>query len=107
MSGRPRGEELHEEGEITRSPSRAIDDRFSGILSSIDELSRQVERASQDAETEKEQDLTVRLQDHLSAMQKITREFLERLKCLDTEIVVDNMKHVLKTEEDVYNYFVR
>ena len=108
MSGRPRGKELHhEEGEITRSPSRANGDNFAGILSSIDELSRQVERASQDAETEKEQDLTVRLQDHLSAMQKITREFLERLKHSDTEIVVDNMKHVLKTEEDVYNYFVR
>ena len=107
MSGRPRGKELHEEGEISRSLSRANDDRFSGILSSIDELSRQIERASQDAETEKEQDLTVRLQDHLSAMQKITREFLERLKHSDTEIVVGNMKHVLKTEEDVYNYFVR
>ena len=108
MSGRPREEELHhEEGDISRSPLRANDDRFSGILSSIDELSRQVERASQDAETEKEQDLIVGLQDHLSAMQKITNEFLERLKYSDTEIVVDNVKHVLKTEEDVYNYFVR
>ena len=107
MSGRPRGENLHEEGEISRSPSRVNDDRFAGILSSIDELSRQVERASQDTETEKEQDLIAGLQHHLSSMQKITTEFLERLKHSDTEIIVGNMKHVLKTEEDVYNYFVR
>ena len=107
MSRRPRGEELHEEGEVSRSPSRANDVRFSGIISSIDELSRQVERARQEVETKKEQDLIAGLQDHLSAMQKITTEFLERLQCSDTEIIVGNMKHVLKTEEDVYNYFVR
>ena len=107
MSGRPRGKELHEEGEISRSPSRANDDRFAGILSSIDEMSRQVERASQDAKTGKERDLIESLQVHLSSMQEITKEFLERLKCSDTEIIVANMKHVLKTEEDVYNYFVR
>ena len=107
MSGRHGGKELHEEGEISRSPSRANDDRFAGILSSIDEMSRQVERASQDAKTEKERDLIESLQVHLSSMQEITKEFLERLKCSDTEIIVANMKHVLKTEEDVYNYFVR
>ena len=107
MSGRPQGEKLHEEGEISRSPSRTNDDRFAGILSSIDEMSRQVERASQDAKTEKERDMIESLQVHLSSMQEITKEFLERLKCSDTEIIVANMKHVLKTEEDVYNYFVR
>ena len=55
--------------------------------------------------------MTERLQGHLGTMQNVTEEFLEKLKRshVDAKLVVfvENIKHVLKTEEDAYNYFVR
>merc|ERR1711953_292398 len=51
------------------------------------------------------------LQDHLKNMQSVTEEFRDKLRQSQGDsklkVVVENVKHVLKTEEDVYNYFVR
>ena len=107
--------ELHEEGELSRSPSTSSYNDFVDTVGSIEvvmnDLARKVEIARREAKTREEHELTERLQGHLSTMQNVTEEFLEKLKRSQVdsklEIFVENVKHVLKTEEDAYNYFVR
>ena len=107
--------DLHEEGEVSRSPSTSSYNDFVATVSSIevvmDDLARNVERARREAKTREEGELTERLHSHLSSMQNVTEEFLEKLKRPQVdaklEVFVKNIKHVLKTEEDAYNYFVR
>ena len=109
-----RSRDLHEEGELSRSPSTSYDD-FADTVGSVevvmDHLTMKVEKARGEANSRDEQELIERLQGHLSTMQDVTGEFLEKRKLshLDSklEVFVENIKHVLKTEEDVYNYFVR
>ena len=106
---------MHEEGEVSRSPSTSSYNDFVATVSSIevvmDELARNVERARREAKTREEGELTERLHSHLCTMQNVTEEFLEKLKRPQVdaklEVFVKNIKHVLKTEEDAYNYFVR
>ena len=107
---------MQEEGELSRSPSTSFDD-FAHTLRSVedvmDDLAMKVERARGEANTRDELELIERLQGHLSTMQSVSGEFMEKRKqsspnlSSKLEVFVGNTKHVLKTEEDVYNYFVR
>ena len=109
-----RSRDLHEEGELSRSPS-PTDNDFADTVGSVedvmDHLALKVERARGEAKTRDERELIERLQGHLSTMQNVTAEFLEKQKVshVDSklEVFVENIKYVLKTEEDVFNYFIR
>ena len=106
--------ELQEEGELSRSPSTSHND-FAATVGSIqvvmDDLARQLGRGRRLASRGGEHELMERLQGHLTTMQNVTEEFLEKQKRpqVDSklELFVQNIKHVLKTEEDVFNYFIR
>ena len=109
-----RSRDLHEEGELSRSPS-PTDNDFADTVDSVDDvmdhLAMKVERARGEADSRDEHQLIERLQGDLSRMQNATREFLEKQKLSHVEskleVFVENIKHVLKTEEDVFNYFIR
>ena len=105
---------MYEEGELSRSPSTSLnhfDDTVRSVQDVMDDLAVKVERARGEANTREEHELIERLHGHLSTLQSVTGDFLRtrKLAHVDSklEIFVGNGKHVLKTEEDVYNYFVR
>ena len=103
-------------GDLSRSRSRSTNCNdfvvtIDSIEVDIDKLSRRLERGRREAKTRDEHELMKMLQDHLKNMQSVTEEFRDKLRQSQGDsklkVVVENVKHVLKTEEDVYNYFVR
>ena len=115
-SMRPMRSRSASRGELSRSRSRSTNCNdfvvtIDSIEFDIDKLSRRLERGRREAKTRDEHELMKMLQDHLKNMQSVTEEFRDKLRQSQGDsklkVVVENVKHVLKTEEDVYNYFVR
>ena len=92
--------EEREEGELEEEVGLG---RVAHLMEELEGELREVGRGSTG-----EQGLLVSvLQGHLTAMQADHTKFLETSKVSGCVVEVDNTKYVLRTEEDVYNYFIR
>ena len=93
--------EGREEGEVEEEVGLG---RVAHLMQELEGELREVGRRSRGEQGR----LVVVLQDHLTAMRAAHTKILDAGKRVSGCVVeVDNIKYVLRTEEDVYNYFIR